>query len=792
MKRLGIAAALFFAPGAQAENAALVFDRVHASVVTIETRDERGEPESFGSGVVIAPGQVVTNCHVVEDATIIQAIQRGKSAQASLLRRDTARDLCLLNVPGLQASPAMLRSRSELRVGEAVYAVGNPLGLELSVSAGLVSALPAAGEPHIYTNAPLSPGSSGGGLFDTDGRLIGITTSVFHLGQNFNLALPADWVRELPQRGTPTTARPPDPSPEPNWADDAHKLSQAADWSALAALTQRWIDTYPSAALAYVYRADVQANQGRLDAALDDVRRAIKLDPALAIARSSEINLQRGLGRLAEARALARHVIALTHEQDFYPWLLLGDVEAIDNRPDEALTAYTRSMRLYPGNPEVWRRLGVLHFQQKQFDKAEHALRLTLRLNPDDPLAQRALAQVQLQGGNQAGAANLLATRVAAEPDSAAAWELLGHAEFQRNRFGEAETAWRRALALDPSRAETWMSLGTLQIKLGRLEDAEAHLGKAVQLKPELHAAWGNLAIVQTQLTRFTEAEASLIETTRRAPNEAKAWAGLAQLRERRLDFKGATEAYTELVRLTPNDPEAWAARAHTQIQNRQDNDAKASASHALALNPKNASALQAMSLVHGRSGEFAQSLEYIERALAVDTGIPNFWTNKGYTLLKMGRLEDAVRAFETAIRLQPDLANAWINLGEARLRQGQNGPAIQILQRAVQLSPRAIDARLFLAEAFERSGQDGAAKLQLEHAARLAPRHSGLLRKLIGVYARLGNTAGEAAAWRQLQKIDPASARALRAERASLREKCHPPFQCQPSATIPDRPATP
>jgi hypothetical protein len=66
------------------------------------------------------------------------------------------------------------------------------------------------------------------------------------------------------------------------------------------------------------------------------------------------------------------------------------------------------------------------------------------------------------------------------------------------------------------------------------------------------------------------------------------------------------------------------------------------------------------------------------------------------------------------------------------------------------------------------------------------------LLRKLIGVYARLGNTAGEAAVWRQLEKTDPASARALRAERASQPVKCRPPFPCHSSATTQVRPNTP
>lgn len=768
MKRTSVVAALLFATSAFADDASRVFERVRGAVVTVETRDERGEPESQGSGVVIAPEQIVTNCHVVDDAVTIHTTWLGKAFMASLLRRDAPRDLCLLGVPGLQAAPVPLRLRSELRVGEAVYAVGNPLGMELSVSAGLISALPAEGEPHLYTNTPLSPGSSGGGLFDAAGRLVGITTAIFYYGQNFNLALPADWVRELPQRGAPVAPPPPAPSPEPDWVAVARKLSIAGDWPALQTLIRRWTESHPDAALAYVFHADVLANQGKPDDALSDVRRAIKLDPALAIAQSSEANLLQHLGRLAEARAAARRVIALTHEQDFYPWLLLGDAEARDNHPDEALAAYTRSMRLYPGNPEIWRRLGLTQIYLKQFDKAEHALRVALRLKPTDAEAQRALTQVQLQRGNQTDAADMLGARVAAEPNSAAAWELLGHAEFQRNRLGEAEAAWRRALELEPTLAGAWASLGALQAKLGRAEDAEASLKQAVRLRPGQPDAWGNLAIVQTQQSHFADAETSWLEASRYAPGDLKAWAGLGQLRERRHDFIGAIEAYTQIVRLAPGNPDAWAALAQVQMQNSQNHDAKASALHALALNEKNASALYLMSTFHGRKGEFAQSLSYIERALAVEPGIPNYWSNKGYSLLKMGRPEDAVRAFETAIRLQPDFANAWINLGEARLRQGQIGPAIQSLRHAIELAPRAVDARLFLAEAFERSGQNQAARIELERAVPLAPRHSGLLRQLIGVYARLGNFTGETAAWKQLEKVDPASARALRAERAT------------------------
>jgi Trypsin-like peptidase domain len=94
-----------------------------------------------------------------------------------------------------------MASVQTIRVGQRVYAIGAPRGLELSISDGLVSSIrPYGAFPLIQTNAPISKGSSGGGLFDTDGRLVGITTSSAIDGQNINFALAADLISQLPAR----------------------------------------------------------------------------------------------------------------------------------------------------------------------------------------------------------------------------------------------------------------------------------------------------------------------------------------------------------------------------------------------------------------------------------------------------------------------------------------------------------------------------------------------------------------------------------------------------------------
>ncbi|MBB3181815.1 S1C family serine protease [Variovorax sp. Sphag1AA] len=165
-----------------------------------------------GSGVVVAAGRVVTNCHVLRGAASITLRQERKEVQAKLEFPDAARDLCQLKADDVPspAAPIQIAPASALRVGQKVYAIGAPRGLEQSLSDGLVSALrrDSAGEiEFIQMTAPISPGSSGGGLFDEQGRLVGITTAgMSGSAQNLNFARPAEWIGEIPARGAQAIA----------------------------------------------------------------------------------------------------------------------------------------------------------------------------------------------------------------------------------------------------------------------------------------------------------------------------------------------------------------------------------------------------------------------------------------------------------------------------------------------------------------------------------------------------------------------------------------------------------
>lgn len=186
---------------AASSEATTVFRIASPSVVTVHAFDSVGQIKSQGSGVVVSRELIVSNCHVTERASRIEVGYRGRRFVAKAHHVDRERDICSLSVKALIAPAAKLGRSDELEIGQSVFAIGAPQGLELSLSSGILSSLrEIKGGRLIQTTAPISPGSSGGGLFDESGRLIGITTLYFTVGQQLNFAVPVEWVTELSER----------------------------------------------------------------------------------------------------------------------------------------------------------------------------------------------------------------------------------------------------------------------------------------------------------------------------------------------------------------------------------------------------------------------------------------------------------------------------------------------------------------------------------------------------------------------------------------------------------------
>ena len=166
-----------------------VADQVGPAVVRGEIRGAQGRPGGVGSGVVISPdGLVLTNCHVVEGAKEVRLQDaEGRVMEARRLGEDPDTDLALLRADsGANLTSASLGDSKKLRRGQLVVAIGNPLGFESTVTAGVISALGRSLrsrngrliEDVIQTDAALNLGNSGGPLVSSHGRVISINTAV--------------------------------------------------------------------------------------------------------------------------------------------------------------------------------------------------------------------------------------------------------------------------------------------------------------------------------------------------------------------------------------------------------------------------------------------------------------------------------------------------------------------------------------------------------------------------------------------------------------------------------------
>lgn len=232
------------APSAQAALDQADYVSIAASVLRVEAPRQRGG-YALGSAVAVSPDQVVTNCHVTRDALAVHILRGGLRYPAASQSSDVSRDLCLLDVPGLDAKPVKLGRAAALAPGQPVTALGYTGGVGIQNSGGEVVQLHRHdGGRVIQSSNFFNSGASGGGLFDDEGRLVGILTFRLRGGQAHYFSAPVEWVLQMMKdsaRGNFRQVMPLDTRQLPYWQAGPSQQPRFLQAAALAG-TQRWAE----------------------------------------------------------------------------------------------------------------------------------------------------------------------------------------------------------------------------------------------------------------------------------------------------------------------------------------------------------------------------------------------------------------------------------------------------------------------------------------------------------------------------------------------------------------------
>lgn len=421
-------------------NLTKLVDKIRPAVVTIVVYDVNRKVTSIGSGFFIdKTGHVITNYHVLDGSYAADArTSDGKIYPIKLVVADNKSvDLVkvLVDIPRQKIKPIKL-SKKLPAIAEQILVVGSPMGLEQTVSEGIVSSIreiPSVGN-FFQMSAPISPGSSGSPVIDLRGRVIGVATFQFLRGQNLNFAVAGESVLKLKPTG-PALAISRwtfnNSLEQPKLAEDLCRQGYSfsingEDQKALEFFRQA-IAKDPKNTMAWNGLGYCHVGLNNPQAAIRAYQQAIKTDPTDASLHFNLANYYIKLGRLQAAIDSYRQVISLNPAFE-KAYFRLGIIYTQLDRLDEGKAAFEEVIRLNPKAASAYFNIGIAHTKLGDYHEAINANKAVLRIKPDFAPAYNNMGLVYGKLGQPLDAVKAYKEAIRVEPDYVSAHFNLGTA----------------------------------------------------------------------------------------------------------------------------------------------------------------------------------------------------------------------------------------------------------------------------------------------------------------------------------------------------------------------------
>jgi tetratricopeptide (TPR) repeat protein len=438
--------------------------RIKPSAVAIETYDGRGEKLSRGSGFFIDTDRVVTNRHVIEGAAKAEVHSSVGSVYPvkGVLAVDAEGDLAVLKVdPAADQIKPLPLDRTSPQEGESVVVIGNPLGLEGSVTNGIVSAvrdIPTFGRI-IQITAPISPGSSGSPVVNMQGQVIGVATLQITSGQSVNFAIPSERISQLQTASLMSlgdlmvaTSRNKRAKAVQLFRDGLSFLSKDDCENALIYF-EKAVDSDSNYAEAWAQAGFCNEKLGRHAAAIEASKKAVNLRP------SAESFFNIGLAnyylkQYREAAEAYRQAIKLDPYNAADAYYAVGLVYRDWGKADDEIQAYRQAIRLRPDYVSAFERLGARYLKSKKYGEAIESFKQVATLKPGDPGAQNNIGEAYMEMGKSAEALEPLRQAIRLKPDFGRAYFNLAKALLALGNRDAALEQYNILQAIDADWAE--------------------------------------------------------------------------------------------------------------------------------------------------------------------------------------------------------------------------------------------------------------------------------------------------------------------------------------------------
>jgi tetratricopeptide (TPR) repeat protein len=400
------------------------------------------------------------------------------------------------------------------------------------------------------------------------------------------------------------------------------------------------------------------------------------------------------LGLTGRLKEVALGYQELLRQNPRHPQALVGmSLVALASRQgDAAVKMASAAVEVAPRMGTAWVALGQALKAVGQIDRAASAFAGALRLDGLNELARLGLGELKIGTGRPAEAMIEFELALRCRPALVAAHLGLGNALAVMGRFGEALERYQQALALRPRLPEAEFASGFVLARLGRLKEAETRYRRALVERPDFAAAWMNLGSLLREQGREAHAEAALLRAVELRPDLVAGWINLAMLeRERRRPVE--VEAHLrKAFALNPEQVETQIAWCQFRASEKDLAGAWGWLRWALARDPVQAEAVNMQGILLHTEGHFAEAETAFQRAEGL--GHKAAASNRGNTLLDLGRISEALLAHGEAVKRDPNHSGAQYNLALTQLRMGDwergwSGYEARWRFREVHRSPR-------------------------------------------------------------------------------------------------------